>query len=266
MAVLEIKDIVFRYEENEDMILNHVSFSLEKGEFVSIVGKNGCGKSTLAKLIVKLIKPQEGEIIFNSNTEIKKNIGYVFQNPDNQFVGNTVADDIAFGLENKRIPQKEMDPIIDDVLKKVDMINFKKYEPQLLSGGQKQRVAIASNLALDLSVIIFDESTSMLDPKGKEEINELIKLVRKENPEIVVIQITHAMDEVLNGDRVIALDKGSVIYDGKPDEFFKNSEVLNSLKLNPPFRYSLYNFLKKKNIDINIDDTYEEMRDKIYGN
>jgi ABC-type multidrug transport system ATPase subunit len=106
----------------------------------------------------------------------------------------------------------------------------------------------------------------MLDPKGKEEINELIKLVRKENPEIVVIQITHAMDEVLNGDRVIALDKGSVIYDGKPDEFFKNSEVLNSLKLNPPFRYSLYNFLKKKNIDINIDDTYEEMRDKIYGN
>ena len=155
MAVLEIKDIVFRYEENKDMILNHVSFSLEKGEFVSIVGKNGCGKSTLAKLIVKLIKPQEGEIIFNSNSENKKNIGYVFQNPDNQFVGNTVADDIAFGLENKRIPQKEMDPIIDDVLKKVDMINFKKYEPQLLSGGQKQRVAIASNLALDLSVIIF---------------------------------------------------------------------------------------------------------------
>ena len=184
MAVLEIKDIVFRYEENEDMILNHVSFSLEKGEFVSIVGKNGCGKSTLAKLIVKLIKPQEGEIIFNSNTEIKKNIGYVFQNPDNQFVGNTVADDIAFGLENKRIPQKEMDPIIDDVLKKVDMINFKKYEPQLLSGGQKQRVAIASNLALDLSVIIFDESTSMLDPKGKEEINELIKKIKSKKVDL----------------------------------------------------------------------------------
>ena len=266
MAVLEIKDIVFRYEENKDMILNHVSFSLEKGEFVSIVGKNGCGKSTLAKLIVKLIKPQEGEIIFNVDNENKKKIGYVFQNPDNQFVGNTVADDIAFGLENKRIPQKDMDPIIDDVLKKVDMIDFKKYEPQLLSGGQKQRVAIASNLALDLSVIIFDESTSMLDPKGKEEINALISLLRKENPDIVIIQITHAMDEVVNGSRVIALDNGRIYFDGNPDEFFKNSEILEHLKINAPFKYSIYNFLKNKNINVNIDDTYEELRDKIYGN
>ena len=115
MAILEIKNVVFRYEEEKDMIINHVSFSLEKGEFISIVGKNGCGKSTLAKLIVNLIKPQEGEIIFNKENKDNK-IGYVFQNPDNQFVGNTVADDIAFGLENKRIAQKDMDSIIDDVL------------------------------------------------------------------------------------------------------------------------------------------------------
>ena len=265
MAILEIKDIVFRYEEGKDMIINHVSFSLEKGEFVSIVGKNGCGKSTLAKLIVNLIKPQEGEIIFNKENEDKK-IGYVFQNPDNQFVGNTVADDIAFGLENKKIPQKAMDPIIDDVLKKVDMINFKKYEPQLLSGGQKQRVAIASNLALGLSVLIFDESTSMLDPKGKEEVNQLIKQLRIENPDIVIIQITHAMDEVLNGDRVIALEKGVIFYDGKPDEFFKNSAVLKDLGISAPFKYALFNHFKEKNIDIDINDTYEEMRNKIYGN
>lgn len=265
MPVLEIKDIVFRYEENKDMILNHVSFSLEKGEFVSIVGRNGCGKSTLAKLLVKLIKPQEGSIVFNDENGTKT-IGYVFQNPDNQFVGNTVADDIAFGLENKRVPQKEMDPIIDDVLKKVDMIDFKKYEPQLLSGGQKQRVAIASNLALGLSVIIFDESTSMLDPKGKDEINKLITLVKKENPDIVIIQITHAMDEVLNSDRVIALENGTIYFDGKPDDFFKNAAVLNYLGLKAPFNYAIHNYFKEKNININVDDSYEEMRNKIYGN
>ena len=264
MSVLEIKNVTFKYDEEKDVIVNHVSFSLEKGEFVSIVGRNGCGKSTIAKLIVKLIKPLEGEIIFNNEND--KKIGYVFQNPDNQFVGNTVADDIAFGLENKRIPQKEMDPIIDDVLKKVDMIDFKKYEPQLLSGGQKQRVAIASNLALGLSVIIFDESTSMLDPKGKEDINNLIKTLRKENPEMVIIQITHSMDEVLNCDRVIALENGSIYFDGKPDAFFKNVAVLEHLSIVPPFKYAIYNHLKKKNINININDSYEEVRRKYYGN
>lgn len=265
MAILEIKNVVFRYEEEKDMIINHVSFSLEKGEFISIVGKNGCGKSTLAKLIVNLIKPQEGEIIFNKENKDNK-IGYVFQNPDNQFVGNTVADDIAFGLENKRIAQKDMDSIIDNVLNKVDMIDFKKYEPQLLSGGQKQRVAIASNLALGLSVLIFDESTSMLDPKGKEEVNKLIKQLRVENPDIIIIQITHSMDEVLNGDRVIALEKGAIFYDGKPDDFFKNASVLKDLGILPPFKYQIYNYFKNKNMDINIEDSYEEMRDKIYGN
>ena len=264
MSVLEIKNVTFKYDEDKDVIVNHVSFSLEKGEFVSIVGRNGCGKSTIAKLIVKLIKPLEGEIIFNNEND--KKIGYVFQNPDNQFVGNTVADDIAFGLENKRIPQKEMDPIIDDVLKKVDMIEFKKYEPQLLSGGQKQRVAIASNLALGLSVIIFDESTSRLDPKGKEDINNLIKTLRKENSEMVVIQITHSMDEVLNSDRVIALENGSIYFDGKPDDFFKNVAVLERLSIVPPFKYAIYNHLKKKNINININDSYEEVRRKYYGN
>lgn len=267
MAILEIKDITFKYEEEKDMIINHVSFSVEEGEFISIVGRNGCGKSTIAKLIVNLIKPTSGEIKFNiDEKKINKTIGYVFQNPDNQFVGNTVADDIAFGLENKLINQKEMDPIIDDVLNKVDMIEFKRYEPQLLSGGQKQRVAIASNLALGLSMIIFDESTSMLDPKGKEEINKLIKLVREENPKMIVIQITHSMDEVLNSDRVIALDKGAVYFDGKPDEFFKNSAVLEYLGISAPFKYALFNHFKSKNIILDINDTYEEMRDKIYGN
>jgi energy-coupling factor transport system ATP-binding protein len=144
------------------------------------------------------------------------------------------------------------------------MIDFKRYEPQLLSGGQKQRVAIASNLALGLSVIIFDESTSMLDPKGKEEINKLITQLRKENPEIVIIQITHAMDEVLFGDRVIALDKGSIYFDGKPDDFFKNAAVLEYLNIKPPFKYALFNHLKKQNVDININDSYEKVRDKIY--
>ena len=267
MAILEFKNVTFKYDEEKNAIINRVSFSIEKGSFVSIIGKNGCGKSTIAKLMVKLIKPQEGEIIFDCGDNTQPNrIGYVFQNPDNQFVGNTVADDIAFGLENKRIPQKEMDPIIDEVLEKVDMINFKRYEPQLLSGGQKQRVAIASNLALGLSVIIFDESTSMLDPKGKEEINNLIKEVRKQNPDMVVIQITHAMDEVLNSERVIALEKGEIYFDGKPDDLFKNAAVLEYLSIKPPFKYAIFNHFKDKNISIKVDDTYEEMRDKIYGN
>lgn len=266
MTILEIKDLSFKYQEEKGLILDNLSFCLDEGEFVSIIGKNGCGKSTLAKLIVGLLKPNSGEIQINNEKLGNKKIGYVFQNPDNQFVGNTVADDIAFGLENQCISSKEMDPIIDKVLEDVDMINFKHYEPQLLSGGQKQRVAIASNLALGLSMIIFDESTSMLDPKGKKEINELIKKVRQENEKLVIIQVTHSMDEVLNSNRVIALKDGKVFYDGKPKQFFKNSAVLKDLQLKPPFEYELIARLQEKNFDVIIDDSYEEIRSKIYGN
>lgn len=264
MSILEIKNLSFKYGEAKDMVLDHISFCVEEGEYISIIGKNGCGKSTLSKLIVGILKPTEGEIV--KNLDKKETIGYVFQNPDSQFVGNTVADDIAFGLENKQLPQKEMDPIIDQVLAEVGMTQFKKYEPQLLSGGQKQRVAIASNLALNPAIIIFDESTSMLDPTGKKEINELIKKLKEKNPKICVIQITHAMDEVLNSNRVIALDKGVIKYDGKPDEFFKNAAVLEDLSIKPPFMYALHNFLMSKNIDINVEDTNVEIRRKIYGN
>ena len=187
MLAIEIKDISFRYSETVNT-LNHVSFSIEKGKFVSIVGHNGSGKSTLAKLLIGLLIPDEGKILVNgevldrkSAPKIRQSMALVFQNPDNQFIGVTVEDDIAFGLENRQVEHSKMQGIIEQFAELVDMKEYLKKEPSALSGGQKQRVAIAGALALSPSIIIFDEATSMLDPKGKKNIRQLINKMRKNN-------------------------------------------------------------------------------------
>ena len=201
MSALLIKDLVFSYDK-KTTIFSGLSFHVEEGEYVSLIGHNGSGKSTLAKLIIGLLEAKEGKIevfdqVLNEETvyQIRKNVGIIFQNPDNQFIGSTVEDDIAFGLENHLVPNDKMDDIILEYATKVGMDEFLKKEPSSLSGGQKQRVAIAGVLAMKPRLIIMDESTSMLDPKGKKEIRDLIVKLRQENPSLTILSITHDIEE-----------------------------------------------------------------------
>lgn len=260
MNNIKFNNVSFSYEKDDkNMILDHISFSIENGKYVGIVGKNGSGKSTIAKLIAGLIKPLNGEIIINKDNRI----GYVFQNPDNQFVGVTVADDIAFGLENLNVSQSEMDIIIDRVLSQVDMINFKNYEPQLLSGGQKQRIAIASNLAMNLSIIIFDESTSMLDPIGKKEINELIEEIRNTNKDMIIIKISHDLEEISKCDNILVINNHKIVFNDKPENLFINYNLCIECNLNIPFKYELINKLKSIGMNLSLNDNDNIIRNKI---
>ncbi len=262
--VLEIKNLTFGYEKDED-ILKNVSFSVKKGEYVSLIGKNGSGKSTLAKLIMRILTPKEGEIYLNNtlltdenSTKLKEEIGIVFQNPDNQFIGCSVEDDIAFGMENRNIPKKEMEEKVKEFAKKVGMEKFLKKTPDELSGGQKQRVALAGILALSLKVIILDEATSMLDPEGKEEIKKLIFDMKKEDPELTIISITHDIEEAYISDRVIILNNGSIIKNDTPSVVFSSKDEIESLGFELPFVLKVKESLKDK---IKIDDSINNIED-----
>lgn len=232
--IINFDNVWFSYEA-EDELLKGVTFSVNEGEYVCLLGHNGSGKSTIARLLVGLLAPVKGQILFNdliidedNITKIREKIGIVFQNPDNQFVGVTVKDDIAFGLENRRIPYDEMNKRIDYYANLVHMSDFLDRNPEDLSGGQKQRVAIASVLAFEPEVIIFDEATSMLDPKGVREVNETIKnLIGKKT----IISITHNLNEAIYADRVIILDDGKIILNDKPEEVFKQTEILKKANL-----------------------------------
>jgi len=230
MNVIDIKDLSFYYAEEEGYVLNDFSLTIKKGEWVTILGHNGSGKSTLSKLIIGLLKKQSGSIevmgklLADNEYEIRDHIGIVFQNPDNQFVGSTVKDDIAFGLENKCLSREEMNERIDKYSKMVNMYDFLGKEPHNLSGGEKQRVAIAGVLAMDTDIIILDEATSMLDPKGKNEVIETIKQLS--DGEKTIITITHDLSEAVLSDRLIVLNKGDVVLDGTPLDVFKEEETI----------------------------------------
>ncbi len=258
MNKIELKNISFSYSRDEQEVLKHVSFKVREGSFVSIIGHNGSGKSTLARLIIGLLAPNDGEIyiddelLTNKNVrKLRQKIGLVFQNPDNQFIGATVEDDIAFGLENRRVPRKDMQEIINNYAKRVGMDLFLSKEPSRLSGGQKQRVAIAGALALNPEILILDEATSMLDPKGKSDIRGLINEMKKNNPNLTILSITHDVEEAFDSDEVLVLNKGELAYKGKPKEVFANRKVLESLNLEMPFIMDLKDKLNKE--DINID-------------
>ena len=262
--VLEIKNLTFGYEKDED-ILKNVSFSVKKGEYVSLIGKNGSGKSTLAKLIMRILTPKEGEIYLNNtlltdenSTKLKEEIGIVFQNPDNQFIGCSVEDDIAFGMENRNIPKKEMEEKVKEFAKKVGMEKFLEKTPDELSGGQKQRVALAGILALSLKVIILDEATSMLDPEGKEEIKKLIFDMKKEDPELTIISITHDIEEAYISDRVIILNNGNIIKNDTPSVVFSSKDEIESLGFELPFVLKVKESLKDK---VKIDDSINNIED-----
>ncbi|MGF6952948.1 energy-coupling factor transport system ATP-binding protein [Neobacillus sp. B4I6] len=255
-SIVSLNGVSFQYDAQERYALNNVSFDIYEGEWLAIVGHNGSGKSTMAKLLNGLQFPQTGEITVcgikldeESIWDIRKKLGMVFQNPDNQFVGTTVQDDVAFGLENNGIPRDEMVTRVEDSLKRVKMDKFLYQEPHHLSGGQKQRVAIAGVLALRPSIIILDEATSMLDPRGREEVLETVRLL-KEEKSLTVISITHDLEEAAKANRIIVMNKGEVFREGTPEEIFSMDEQLVQLGLDIPFSVKMTKALRNDGIDL----------------
>ena len=253
MSAVEVSHLSFSYDGQNDVIKD-VSFEIPKGSYTTIVGHNGSGKSTIAKLLIGLLKAKSGEIKILGNTlneenvySLRNHVGIVFQNPDNQFIGSTVADDIAFGLENHCVPQEQMQAIIEDVAARVNMSDFLDSEPTKLTGGQKQRVAIAGILAIAPDIIIFDESTSMLDPQGKASINEQIQKLHDER-NITILSITHDMEEVAQSEYVIVLKDGKVEMQGTPKQIFEHKGKLKEMKLELPFALSFSEKLKNEGI------------------
>lgn len=252
MSIIEIEDLKFRYSK-EDRAVNGVSLNIEKNEFVCVLGHNGSGKSTLAKLMVGLLKAQKGTIKINGITlteetidELRHKIGIVFQNPDNQFVGVTVKDDIAFGLENRNIDSNTMKKKVLEYSKKVSMENFLENNPEQLSGGEKQRVAIAGVLAINPEIIIFDEATAMLDPKGVKEIIEIINDLKQYK---TIISITHNLNEAKYADRVIVMNQGKIVLNDTPEEVFKHVDILKLSNLDILDSMKLIEIVEKSNIN-----------------
>ena len=255
-AIVSLKEVTFQYDGQERNALNHVSFDIYEGEWLAIVGHNGSGKSTMAKLLNGLQFPNEGDITVcgiklneESIWDIRRKIGMVFQNPDNQFVGTTVQDDVAFGLENIGIPREEMVRRVEDSLKKVKMDQFLHQEPHHLSGGQKQRVAIAGVLALRPAIIILDEATSMLDPRGREEVLETVRALKDEKA-LTVISITHDLEEAAKADRIIVMNKGEVFREGSPEEIFSMDDQLIQLGLDIPFSVKMAKAFRSEGIPL----------------
>ena len=265
MKALEVKSLTFSYEK-DITILDDVYFDILKGEYVSIVGHNGSGKSTLAKLLIGLLPFNKGEIkilgleLNKSNLfEIRNKVAIVFQNPDNQFIATTVEDDVAFGLENRCYSKTEMQESVLKVLKEVNMEEYLAKEPNNLSGGQKQRVALAGALATNPEILILDEATSMLDPRGRSEIRLLINKMKQNNPNLTVISITHDVEEAYLSDRVIVLNHGKIILNDKPEIVFKNKKTLESFNLTIPFVMEFKEKLKEAGFDIKENMSLEEV-------
>ncbi|AVQ33611.1 energy-coupling factor transporter ATPase [Staphylococcus muscae] len=261
--LLKIQNVSFRYDEETEHILKNISFTVKEGEWVSIVGHNGSGKSTLAKLIAGVENTFDGDIKIENQTikstslsAFHHHIGFVFQNPDNQFVGSTVKYDVAFGLENRQVSYEKMHQIVSRVLKDVDMKDKKNYEPTALSGGQKQRVAIAGVLALQPKLIILDEATSMLDPEGKKDIMSMIQYLNQEQG-MTVLSITHDLSEVVTSDKVIVLNKGSVALSGTVDDIFAHADTLVAYGLDMPFEMRVAQLLDLQKGFLTYDELLE---------
>ena len=272
MSILSAENVSFSYDKKNEAI-NDLSISVEKGEYVAVLGRNGSGKSTLAKLFNALLLPDSGKITVcgfssadkKSLFEIRKRVGVVFQNPDNQLVASIVEDDIAFGPENLGVDRKEIGKRIDFALRSVGMEEFKNASPERLSGGQKQRIAIAGVLALKPEILILDEATSMLDPKGREEVLKTVEKLNKEQG-VTVIAITHYMEEALLADRVIVLSNGELAENGDPKEIFSDRESVEKNGLELPLAAKIADELIKKGVPIKKGIlTKEELAEELCG-
>ena len=268
MHKIEVEHLTFSYDGEQD-VLKDVSFQIEQGSYTTIVGHNGSGKSTIAKLLIGLMEAKAGKIRvdgteLNEKTvyDIREKIGIVFQNPDNQFIGATVADDIAFGLENHQVAQEKMQQIIEDYARRVNMSKYLNSEPTKLSGGQKQRVAIASVLAIAPEILIFDESTSMLDPQGKAEINALIQKIHKES-HLTIVSITHDIEEMAHSDHVIVMNDGRVVMDGTPQMILKRENELVNMQLDIPFALKFVHAMKKEGVQLHEEIQMERVVDEL---
>ena len=255
-SIIDVKNLSFRYKESQEYYdVKDITFHVKRGEWLSIVGHNGSGKSTTVRLIDGLLEAESGEIVIDGQrlTEenvwnIRRQIGMVFQNPDNQFVGATVEDDVAFGLENQGLSRQEMQKRVEEALDLVGMLDFKKREPARLSGGQKQRVAIAGVVALRPAILILDEATSMLDPEGRRELIETVKGIRKDY-DMTVISITHDLEEVAMSDRVLVMKKGEIESTSSPRELFSRND-LDQIGLDDPFANQLKHSLSQNGYDL----------------
>lgn len=243
--MIEFNDVIYKYRTGSHNALDHISLEFRRGEWTSVIGHNGSGKSTLVKILMGVLEGFEGQIkvdgrmITEENLpEIRKRFAIVFQNPDNQFVGATVEDDVAFGLENNGVPRDEMVRRVDNALRAVDMGAFRTHEPSRLSGGQKQRVAIAGALAMEPELLILDEATSMLDPQGRREVLEILKKIHQEKMS-TLIYITHDLAEIDLSDHAVVMKDGQVINKGTVEEIYQNTEALISSRLVLPFTISM---------------------------
>ena len=267
---IEFKDVTFTYPESKAPVLKKINFKVKKGSWTALIGHNGSGKSTISKLINGLLLPDKdsGSVItvsgMNLNSEnvwdIREKVGIVFQNPDNQFVGATVGDDVAFGLENRGVPRDQMVQTVKKVLSDVGMLDYIDAEPANLSGGQKQRVAIAGILAVEPEIIILDESTSMLDPSGRDKILKIIKRLMSEK-NLTILSITHDIDEADMADNVIVLNDGKILAQASPTEIFSQTEMSRQIGLDIPFVDKLIYKLNQLGITIPKDvQTKDELK------
>lgn len=273
-TLIKIENLKYCYEteEGEEPVfaLNGIDLEIKKGEFVAIVGRNGSGKSTLATHLNALLVPTEGKVLVDGMDtadedkiwDIRKKVGMVFQNPDNQIVSSVIEDDVAFGPENLGVPSAEIRERVDSSLKAVGMYDYRKKAPHLLSGGQKQRVAVAGVIAMQTECIVFDESTAMLDPLGRRDVMDIIKKLHQDGRTIVII--THFMEEAALADRIVVLADGKIAMQGTPVEIFKNEKTLDDLDLDVPFSIKMSAELRRRGLELpeNIV-TEEELADAL---
>lgn len=261
--IIKFDHVSYTYEseiEKPDPAVKNISLNIRKGEFVAVLGHNGSGKSTLAKLTNAILTPQEGTVSVNGMEtlnedlvyDIRRTVGMVFQNPDNQIVATIVEDDVAFGPENLGVPPDEIRRKVDEALREVGMYEYRLREPHKLSGGQKQRVAIAGILAMETECMVLDEPTAMLDPRGRDEVMKTVMRLNKEMG-ITVLYITHFMDEAVKADRVLVMDRGEIILDGNPREVFSQVDLIKSVGLDVPQASELCFLLRNDGIDLPAD-------------
>ena len=273
---IEFQNVTFSYDEDDETsrgetVIENFSLQIKKGDFVAILGHNGCGKSTVAKLCNGINIPQSGKVLVDGIdtadeekiNDIRQKVGMVFQNPDNQIVATIVEDDVAFGPENLGVEPTEIRRRVDEALKRVGMYEFRLSEPHKLSGGQKQRVAIAGIIAMQPQCIVLDEPTSMLDPRGRKEVMETVKILNEQYG-ITVIFITHYMDEAAKANRVVVMEKGEIILDSDPREVFSHIDLLKKVGLDVPESTYLARELKKQGVDIKgdiltVDELFNEI-------